>query len=284
MIPIVEDYLTELMQQKLDFLRKNPQHLNKILGTSQVRITRLAAFLKDNPIRIVKGYPRTPAELPSISILLQGEEETQEGLGNQGDTSDMHIKSFTEELEVYTDLSGGTPILYIDMTYKPVIGVSQIVHNEFSMILTEDDYSLVDSSSGRVVIMSGNVEPGDTVTASYTFKEVTEDSLSVLYDANYRLEVWALNGDLTVELYHIVKWMLLSGRDYLADEKDLFNQRLGGADFQPAPSYFPEFVYRRAVTFWCQFTASTPTEEELAPYITGVEVGQTQLGTYGGDE
>jgi hypothetical protein len=73
------------------------------------------------------------------------------------------------------------------------------------------------------------------------------------------LEVWAKNADLTVELYHLVKWALLSGRDELVND-GLFRQKLSGSDFQPAPNYFPEFVYRRALTFWCQFLASTPTD------------------------
>lgn len=278
MIPIVEDYLTELMQSKLDFLKKNPHHLNKILGTSQNRIERLAEYLKTHPIKITKGYPRTPAELPSICIMLQGEEETQEGLGNRGDDDDVHIKSFTEECEVYFS-EQSTP--YVVLKHGPIVALTQVVHNEFGMILEEHEYVM---AGDRVNVSSASIEEGDTLTVSYTFREVTEDDLSVLYDANYRIEVWALNGDLTVELYHIVKWMLISGRDHLAGEKDLFNQRLGGADFQPATSYFPEFVYRRAITFWCQFTASTPVEEELGHYITGVEITQGYLPSYGGVE
>lgn len=267
------------MQNKLAYLKKNPQKLNKILGTSQNRIDRLATFMQSNPVRITKGYPRTPAELPSICIMLAGEEETPEGLGNKGDDDDVDVRTYTEQLEVLID---GTD-LYVDTTHKNIGNVSKIIHNEFGQALEEIYYYVSDPTNGKVTITSPNVEEGDTLTVSYVYSEFSEDDIGVLYDANYRIEVWALNGDLTVELYHIVKWMLLSGRNFLADEKDLLGQKLGGADFQPATNYMPEFVYRRAVTFWCQFTASTPVEEldeSDNTYITGVVTNPIPLENY----
>lgn len=283
MIPIVEDYLTELMQSKLDYLKKNPLHLNKILGTSQNRIDRLANYISTSPIKITKGYPRTPAELPCICIMLQGEEETQEGLGNYGDGEDEAAKSYSEGL-VVVGIESNPYMPHIILTHKPIVNVSEMIHNEFSIELDDTDFSVVDAELGILRIENPNVEIGDTITVSYTFKESGSEGLSVLYDANYRLEVWTLNGDLTVEMYHILKWMLISGRDFLADEKDLFSQRLSGADFQPAPSFFPEFVYRRAVSFWCQFTASTPIEDMTFPYISGVVETIAPMKPYDGGD
>ena len=193
MIPLVEDYLSELIQSKTLFLKSNPDHIKNVISTSAARLDRLAAYLQANNIRVIKGYPRTPAELPCVCILLSGEDESQISLGDYEDFDDPE-------------------------------------------------------------------------------QVAAEEHVEVLYECNYRLEAWSSNGDMTVDLYHIVKWALLSGRGFL-DSKGLFRQKLGGADFEPATSYFPEFVYRRALTFWCQTIASVPVGD--IPYITGVEVSQT---------
>jgi hypothetical protein len=129
------------------------------------------------------------------------------------------------------------------------------------------------------------VEPTDTFTVTYTYKYTAQEQMEVIYESNYRLECWANNGDLVVELYHIIKWALLSGRGDLIEGTDLFNQRLSGADFEPTPNFFPEFVYRRALSFWCQFVVSTPEEE--VQYISSVETNQIEyLDSFdnGGDD
>jgi len=284
MIPIVEDYLSELIQSKLDFLKSNPDRIGNILSTSQARIDRLKNFIGNNPIRVIKGYPRTPAELPCICILLSGENETQEGLGDYDNTDEYDILEATIEAEVIDKVGGRLEVPYIELPYKPVVNVSSIVHNDFGTVIQDDDYEIYNPDLGLVGFYTGMVEDGDTVTVTFTYRNSSTDLTQVLYEANYRLEIWALNADLVVELYHLVKWALLSGRDHLGSDRGIIRQRLGGADFEPAPNYFPEFVYRRALTFWCQFSVSAPYEEE-ANYIDGVVINQLEYrGEFGGGD
>lgn len=282
MIPIVEDYLSELIQSKLTYLKNNPEHIGKILATSQARIDRLKNFMQSTPIKVIKGYPRTPAELPSICILLSGENEMQEGLGDYGNEDDTDIREVTIEAKVVAIEGGRLAVPYIELPHKPVVGISSITHNDFGVVLEEEAYNIYNPDLGLVGFYTGMVEDGDSVTVTYTYRNTSTDLTQVLYEANYRLEVWAPNADLVVELYHIIKWALLSGRDHLGSERYIIRQRLGGADFEPAPNYFPEFVYRRALTFWCQFSVSTPEEEQ--PYISDVSINETIYhDTIGGD-
>jgi hypothetical protein len=278
MIPIVEDYLSELIESKLAYLKTNPNHVDRVLGTSQVRLDRLKSYLQNNPIKVIKGYPRTSAELPCICILLSGEEETQDGLGNAGESVDIDIRELTEGLSLESDSNP-----YVKLTQIPVYEVSKVVHNELGIELDPYEYQL-EPDKGILEIHS-DVEPTDTFTVTYTYKYTAQEQMEVIYESNYRLECWANNGDLVVELYHILKWALLSGRGDLIEGTDLFNQRLSGADFEPAPNFFPEFVYRRALSFWCQFVVSTPEEE--VQYISSVETNQIEyLDSFdnGGDD
>lgn len=89
--------------------------------------------------------------------------------------------------------------------------------------------------------------------------------ITTLFQPTYRLEVWTDNGDLTTQLYTVLKWIMLASRNYLS-EVGLIGQRLGGTDFEPAPEYFPTFVYRRALLLDCQVDMTVPnidTDEEI---------------------
>jgi hypothetical protein len=108
------------------------------------------------------------------------------------------------------------------------------------------------------------------VTVTYKYQATAEELTSVQYECNYRIEAWANNGDLSVELYHLVKWILLSNRDKIAMDLGIYRQKLGGSDFQPSINFYPEFVYRRGVTFWCQCTASVIAAKDV-PFIQKVE-------------
>jgi hypothetical protein len=284
MIPIVEDYLSELVESKLAYLKTNPNHVDRILGTSQARLDRLKTYIQGKPIKVIKGYPRTPAELPCVCILLSGEEETQEGLGDYGSGAvDLEVREWTEEVEVIDAPNSEVNAPYVRLTHSPVMEIVSVVHNGLGSELDPYEYQLIADERGFLAITSGIAEHQDTLTVTYTYKYSAQEQTSVLYESNYRLECWAENGDFVVELYHILKWALLSGRGNLIEGNDLFRQRLSGADFEPAPNFFPSFVYRRALSFWCQFSVSTPDEE--VQYISGVETNQTEYsGNFDGGD
>ncbi|MMZ43510.1 hypothetical protein D1872_50620 [compost metagenome] len=273
MISIVEDYLSELVQSKLAVLKSQPQLANSILGLNNDMRERLKMFIQTTPINVIKGYPRGPAEFPCVCILLAGEEETQMGLGDYSEGDMVTYGQGSSKVE-YIDRIGGdltTPHCRVD--HVPVVKVDEVVNLTSGSIIPEYAYYLANPDLGIITFSSDEwAVDGDLLDVRYSFMETSSQDLETMFEANYRLEVWTNNGDLTVYLYHLVKWAILSGRGFL-DERGLFRQRVSGADFEPATSWFPEFVYRRALMFWCQTSASVPIED--VPFIQDVMVNQT---------
>ena len=136
-----------------------------------------------------------------------------------------------------------------------------------------EEYEILNPDTGVIVFYSGQVSDGDSISVTLSYKDSVQDGIQVQYENNHRLEVWATNAELTVQLYYLATWALLSDRDNLVSNVGLYRQRLSGADFQPAPSWFPEFVYRRGLTFWCQNTVSVPTD--VLSYIREIDINQT---------
>lgn len=267
MIPIVEDYLSELIQGKLKYIKSNPSQIDKLFGASNSRISRFKSFLQNEDIKVVRGYPRTSASVPCYCLLLSSEEESQESLGDYVEDDNTSIDQFTEEVIVKYNEKGA---LSFRTTHKPLRSLNNIVHNELGAELSISSFEIVDPYKGDVLVYDGTVEHGDSLTIGYSYDRLSIESNSTMFECNYRIEVWAGNADLVVEMYHLCKWMLLSARDFLGDDKELYRQRLSGADFEPAPNFFPDFVYRRALMFWCQLGISAPDGDSY--YISDVEV------------
>ena len=280
MIPIVEDYLSELIEKQLSYLKGNPNHIDKILRMSPSKLFSLKTFIEGKqpntkPIRVIRGYPREPTQLPCIAILLSSEEETQDSLGDHGEGSITSVNSTTIEARIIDRPNSGYDMPHIKLPNVPIEHVSEIVDNALGMKLADEDYELVNPQKGIVAIYDTDLDDGDAVTVSFTHATDGEEELETMYDLTYRIEVWTSNGDLTVQLYHLLKWTLMSKRDELVSINNLFKQKLSGADFEPVPAYFPEFVYRRALSLACTTHASVPNGEAYG-YIDSVEVNQTE--------
>lgn len=283
MIPVVEDYLSELLTKKIQSIRGNPNQLDVILGMSETKLNSLKEFFQGRTLNVRVGYPRTPVELPCVSILLSSEDESQQGLGDYSDDFiDGQSNNVQEIVSVIDTVGGRLQAPYVVLSGIPVDNILSMVNLATGVPIDNTEYEIVDQVLGLVQIDGGLVEHGDSIQVIYTVLETVKEQMEVLYESTYRLEVWAKNADLTVELYHLVKWALLSGRDELVND-GLFRQKLSGSDFQPAPNYFPEFVYRRALTFWCQFMASTPTDTPDLHFIQSVEASQNLYESNGGD-
>lgn len=97
MIPLIEDYLKELLNERLDFLKKNPEYISKIFGTLGKRTTLsyLTNYLQTKDIKTVIGFPREPNQLPCYVITLAGEQEMYNGLG---DCVDEDLEDWEDEL------------------------------------------------------------------------------------------------------------------------------------------------------------------------------------------
>jgi hypothetical protein len=77
---------------------------------------------------------------------------------------------------------------------------------------------------------------------------------STMMNANYRIECWSDNGDLTAYMYVILKWCLWSSRKEML-ALGWNNIRLDGTDLEPVPDYMPIFVYRRSVSLALTYDA-----------------------------
>lgn len=279
MIPLIDDYLSDLLENKLAYLKSNPDYLYKILATSQVKLDRLKAYIQNRPIKVIKGYPRTPAELPCVCILLSNENEEQLGLGDYIDDDVVTSLQTTETLQVIDVPGGRLAVPYVELTNKPVASISSIYSHQLGITLDPSEYLLDNPDLGLVGFYTGNIEDGDSLDVTYIYNSSSASATEVKYDANFRIESWSDNGDLTVEIYNLTKWALLSGRVDLINQ-GLFMQKLSGTDFDPAPEFFPAFVYRRALGFWGHYAASVPND--TYEYITDVSITQTVIIDTGG--
>lgn len=98
-----------------------------------------------------------------------------------------------------------------------------------------------------VILIAGEQEEpcglGDSIEEDWD----DEIAIPTIYiNSTYRIECWSDNGELTAYMYAILKWCLLNYRfDML--QQNMINPKISGTDLEPAPDYFPMFVYRRAV-------------------------------------
>lgn len=288
MIPVIEDYLSELVDRKIQFLKSKPDLIKKILRVSDGRASRLMRYLEnpENKIRVVKGYPRPDAVLPCYAVLLANEEETQDGLGDYDETDEYSVSEHEEQVVAQVGHKGGQSSLpYIQLSNIPLSEITQLIHVPTGTEIFPINYNIIDYDRGIVQINHEDVEEGDPFNVVYEAMDTAEENVASLFTATFRIESWSTNSELTGEMYHLVKWCLLSGRNELLTTKGIIRQKLSGGDLQPSPNYTPAFVYRRGLDFWCQYEATSFVED--VGYINGVEAHMevySQPITSGGED
>ncbi|WIT25814.1 hypothetical protein [Bacillus phage SPO1L1] len=272
MIPVIEDYLSELVSRKIKQLKENPTLISKILGVSEGRTTRLQSYLgsPDSKIAVVKGFPRPDAVLPCYAVLLAEEEETQDGLGDYDELGDYSVSDATEEITVTEGRNGQ---LQVQLSKFPLEYIVSIQNNDTGIQLNPSEYDVVDPDKGIIGFFTAGVELDDSVTVTYNYKQTASEGIMTLFNATFRIEAWSANADLTGEMFHLLKWCLLSGRDELGMDKLLIRQKMSGGDLNPMSDYMPTFVYRRGLNFWCQYESSIVSED--VNYITDVDSHMT---------
>ncbi|MMZ62658.1 hypothetical protein D1872_248750 [compost metagenome] len=201
------------------------------------------------------------------------------GLGDHLDDESVVEREGTEEYTVVDTENSGMAYAHVRLGTKPLVSVLQVINKTTGQVVSNHNYWVTNERLGILAFSTG-VSHGDRVEVTYIYNYSSQVGLEVLSEDNYRLEVWTSNGDSTVFLYHVIKWALLHGRAELVG-KGLVRQQLSGTDFEPATSWFPDFVYRRALSFWCQHSSSIPLEE--VGYIQGVYVDQSISVDLGGD-
>ena len=267
MIPFIEDEISNVLKAGMQTYKGNIPLISSVLKIGEERAKNLSNILSNKPPAIRRGYPRTPTELPCICIMLAGEEESQSGIGDHNDEPPQVIER-TEIVEVPLRIIDSIPTLVIDKV--PLCQVFRVFDPVDETNIRP--FIVSDHKRGRVQIfdMSGLSE-GKTLAIEFSHRNTIASSIESKYSLNYRVEVWTNNGDFTVELYHMVKAILLQGRGYLVD-RGLVRQSLTGTDFQPVPSFFPEFVYRRGVSLQGEALVSIPDINNFDSIISDIDV------------
>lgn len=271
MLPVVEDLIAGVLQDRLKFLQSNVDIVDRIFPQSTVTTrTRLKSYLQSNAIQILRGFPRDASSLPAWVIMLGGEGEVQQTLGNYLGEDDTNIvtDTVTETQQILTHEG----LCIVQLQHKPLLAVNSITYN--GDVYTDDFVELDEDRAIVQLEFPVDLSVADTVQVNYTYEVSGTDTFGAFFRSQYRVETWTNNGDLTVLMYHLSKWALLSARDSLT-EQGLVMQSLGGMDFEPAPEYLPEFVYRRALTFECTTEVSY---DATFGFIQSIDV----RGTIGG--
>lgn len=263
MISVVEDLLTEVIVERLEYLRNNLDRIDRIFScVSKVNRENLKTYIRNNSIKVIRGFPRDQSTIPVYAILLGAERQVNDYIGGYMDESEQYrtIKSVTETLTVKRKFGSYVVVT----TKKPVQSIESVECNGEQYA---SEVEILDEKLG-IILLEFPVDLGDEITITYNYLSEGDDLYGVMINSQYRIETWTNNGDLTVMLYHLLKWIMLSAKDKLT-ERGLIIQDMGGTDFEPQPEYFPEFVYRRAMLFNAQYEISIGKE---TGYITDIKL------------
>lgn len=78
---------------------------------------------------------------------------------------------------------------------------------------------------------------------------------NIQLNAQIRVEIWSDNAVMASLLYAIAKYCFLRAKTRLV-KKGILLPTLSGGDLEPVPDYLPIFIYRKALTISCEYTAS----------------------------
>jgi hypothetical protein len=271
MIPVIEDSLNQIIESRLKYLKDNVDIVDRIFPKTTLTMrNRLKEFISSNQIRTTKGFPRDPSQLPSYVILLGGEQEEEAALGGFMDDDDEYLE--TETISEVQKVMSHEGFLSVRVDKKPIHEVTSITYN--GEIFYDDSFEVTDFDKGEILLYSDiEASASDEVTVEFSRKSNGTELFGTMFSSQYRVETWTTNGDLTVMMYHLLKWIFLTARDDLYDS-GLVKQTLGGMDFEPSPEYFPEFVYRRAMSF---STTAEATVDKQFGYISNI-VDESDFG------
>jgi hypothetical protein len=261
-IPVIEELLKGLITEQLKSIKDNPDIIDRVFQFSSVEfVARFKQYLSQNKIHVVNGFPREPNVMPCFCIMLGQENETMEGLGDVIDDGFKYDDTMEEDYEERTKvetlpIKGTQPNQYIVLTCKDV---------EYMESLTVDgdavDYEILLDGSGKVML-DGIFTSGKSAAVSYVYRPTSLTIYGTEMNINYRIECWTENAELSSIMYHMLKFIMLTHRDYLI-QNGVRKPQLGGGDLEPVPDYFPAFVYRRALTLTGEVDNAVELEELL---------------------
>lgn len=239
MIPIVEELLENTITAQLKVIKENPQIIEKVFNYANTPYgKKFRKYIVNNNINVIKGFPRDASQLPCYCIMLGGEEETHEAIGEyleQGDemlylTDEYQVKKEEDKVFIDTDKNN----------IESVVSINNLNTGKEIVNCAYDD-----EKKGRILLLE-NAEENDTVEATIGYLCSDEFKHGTLMNFNYKIECWADNSELVIYMYHLLKFIMLYKRQLLI-ENGIIKPILQGTDLEPIPDYFPTFAYRRSL-------------------------------------
>lgn len=261
---IPEEVLTQVINNRLNYLRKNPSLLNDIFeNLSNNQMIKLSSYVTGNQannisaVNVVRGYPQSVEGLPSYVILLGKEEESETFINNfvadDNDPDDFQIVPVTETVNI----ASRNGQKYIKLSHAPQSFVNAVFDGVTYTNCFADLRSSLDpdvqklSNNPEIIGLNSSVIPDmrnmQQITVSYQAITGMVNKYGSIFKSNYQIQVWSQNGDLTVWLYHLLKWIFQLDRNYLIKQGFLTNSYSGG-EFEPFnfDKTYPTLIYRRA--------------------------------------
>jgi hypothetical protein len=242
MIPVVEELLNKVITDTMAVIKKNPdiinavfQHINTPYGN------KFKKFIVENDIKVILNFPRDGAVLPCYCIMLGEEMEESEALGEYLETDDVERET-TGNFKVEYD--SDTKEHYIDTQIIPIIGVTELYNETTDRDI--NNYTVSQTNPSRIILSETDASQNDSIQATILHLYTDMASFGTLMGMSYRIECWSDNADLTVYMYHLLKFIMLYKRQLLI-ENGILKPTIRGTDLEPVPDYFPTFVFRRSL-------------------------------------
>lgn len=242
MFVVADEVLSTLINNALQSLKSDQTVLDRVFMNARDSVrAELKNYIAQNSIQVTRGYPQDPTRLPAYVIVLGSEREETEAFGSfLGDEDDYtEITTYTETVKIQTS---GT-FTGFTVTHRPIQNIVQILYGGIDQTAGG---SIIDAQHGTVSFGTPDMN-SKTATVQYQAITTSMELYGTLMNSQYRIESWSNNGDLTVLMYHLLKWIVLSNRDALYTN-GLFRVTIGGTDFEPVQLPTPLNIYRRALT------------------------------------
>ena len=265
LIPMVEYLLQSVVRKGLNDIKQNPEQLDNVFRfLPSGEIENIKQRICSRPIPVIMGFPRDPAQMPCYSIILGQEMEEAAGLGMDigDDFFDSELESSFLKCKVFYDMN-------LDRNYIELTDANLPV-NEIEGVFDAVSKSIKHKwkkGENRIFITDESVNEGDMLTVSYEYYLNGVKSIGSMFNINYRIECWSENGDLTVYMYHILKYIMLRDRKALEGE-GVTKSNLSGGDLEPVPEYFPNFIYRRTLIFGALVDNTIESEIDILQSVT----------------
>ena len=253
MIEISEKVLQSAIRAGLEMVREDEQLFDRVFSRLNVtEATRLKRYIAGNKVNVTIGYPVNRSKLPCYAIMLGGENESENYLGEFSDELDnaeatgMGLDTDEIVVEEVVRVEKYGEFFKFNTSKRNVEAVTYAVDIHGNPV-DLDGLEILDSEKGEVMVCDQSLTHRQKITISYVYRSTAYTSFGSMFNKSYRIEVWATNGDLVVHLYHLLKWLMLFSRKafYQAGWNEV---KLGGADFEPVPEGDNEITYRRAMS------------------------------------